>query len=198
MSSTKIITNFVLNLIFPKTCSGCGKFGEIVCEKCQSEIKIIQTPTCPKCGKITESGQFCRSCGDESDLTGLLVSADYRRGPVKEMIHHLKYSGQRELALPLAALLIERLKISKLRGQTVVVPVPLHIRRQKYRGFNQSELLARIVCQELNLAGAAALKRTKFKKTQVESRGRERRENLIGAFICVDPEIVKKQDGDFN
>ncbi|MCX6812414.1 MAG: ComF family protein [Candidatus Berkelbacteria bacterium] len=193
MSSTKTAYNFVLDLIFPKICSGCGKFGEIVCADCQNQIKIIQTPTCPKCGKITPSGQFCKSCKDESLLTGLLISADYRRGPVKEMIHHLKYSGQRELALPLAKLLVSRLKISKLRGQIVVVPVPLHIHRQRLRGFNQSELLARAVCTKLNLAGANALKRIKFKKTQVESKGKERRENLIGAFKCVDGEIIKNK-----
>ena len=124
-------------------------------------------------------------------MTGMLIAADYSSGPTKELIHNFKYSGIREVGPVLAGVLIQRLQAGKIRGEKVLVPVPLHSRRQRQRGFNQAEILARYVSRRLNIPGGIALKRKLNTKSQVELSGRERRKNLAGAFVCGDQELVK-------
>jgi len=187
----KKIYNFFLDLIFPQNCIGCGKYGEVLCPLCQKKIRIIKTFVCTKCGRITKSGQFCPSCRAKSNLTGLMVAAGYDKGPTKELIHHFKYDGMLEIAPILGGLLISRLRKSSLRGKLVLVPVPLHYRRQRQRGFNQAEILARYISRRLNISGGLALKRKRKTKSQVELSGRERRKNLAGAFFCKDRELIK-------
>jgi len=121
----------------------------------------------------------------------MLIAADYRTGPTKELIHNFKYSGIREVGPVLAGVLIQRLQAGKIRGEKVLVPVPLHSRRQRQRGFNQAEILARYVSRRLNIPGGIALKRKLNTKSQVELSGREWRKNLAGAFVCGDQELVK-------
>jgi len=182
--------HFFLELIFPKKCIGCGKFGQILCPDCQNQIKMIKTFNCPHCGRITRSGQVCRSCKGKNRLTGLLVAADYRSGPTKELIHNLKYNGLIEIAPILGGMLISRMQKSKLRGQLVLLPVPLHWFRRRSRGFNQAEVLARIVGKKLSIPVETVLKRKKNTKPQVELSGQKRRKNLFSTFICSDKKAV--------
>ena len=195
-SRRKIVRNFYhfsLDLIFPKTCIGCGRAGKTLCADCKNQIKMVKTFCCPRCGRINRNGGYCPNCENQKKnfLTGVLVAADYERGPTKELIHHLKYAGIIEVAPILAGMLISRLAKSKLRGKKVLVPVPLHWFKKRSRGFNQAEILAKIVSYKAEIPLALALKRKKNTKSQVELTGRERRENLVGAFVCVDAAAVK-------
>ena len=152
---------------------------------------MIKTFTCPHCGRITKSGQVCRGCKHKSRLTGLLVAAEYGKGPTKELIHHLKYNGIIEIAPILGGMLVSRLQKSKLRGQKVLVPVPLHWFKKRSRGFNQAEILAKLVGKKLKIPVVSTLKRIKNTKSQVELSGKLRRKNLEGAFVCANNGAVK-------
>lgn len=177
------VSNFCLDLIFPKCCVQCGEFGSFCCAKCLAKIKPIQTQVCPKCGKISDRGKWCPNCKDKSNLTGIIVGADYRVGPTKEMIHYLKYNGVKENAAILANLLIDQLIDTDFRGQIVVTSVPLHSRRLNERGFNQAEILAKLAAKNIGYDYQNLLIRKKYSDSQVKSSGKKRRENLIGAFV---------------
>jgi len=184
--------DFLLDIFFPRKCVGCGSEGACLCYECAGKIEKIQTPTCPECGRINKFGEFCKNCKKRLDLSldGLIVAAIYDKGPTKEMIHELKYGGLTELAPMLGELIVERISNHLPPGHLVVVPVPLHKKREGKRGFNQSELIARYLSEPLGFSGSLALERVKNTDPQVSLSGEKRRKNLIGAFRVVDPEMV--------
>jgi len=82
-------------------------------------------------------------------LTRLRSAVAYE-GPIESAVHRFKYQGWRRLAAPLAQLLAERLVVEGLAASTLV-SVPLHPDRQRQRGFNQSDLLARELIRRLDM-----------------------------------------------
>jgi len=113
-------------------------------------------------------------------------------GTVREAIHRLKYDGKQALAEPLGELMLiflERTPEARaaLGIETVqfIVPVPLHPRRQRQRGFNQSELLARVLGKGLGIpVEAEGLRRVRETVPQVNLSGKERLQNVRGAFVA--------------
>ena len=184
------LNGLAVDVLFPKKCVECQKPGQFVCFDCISKISKVMTPICQKCGKITQSGQYCSSCRSSVELTGVMVACDYSAGPTKEMIHHLKYSGFVELSEALAELLVEKIKQSK-KIKFVVVPVPMDQKKEIERGFNQSELMARYISKKLGLKGGLALEKTKRTPAQMKLKRTERLKNLAGVFECVDRGLVK-------
>jgi ComF family protein len=96
---------------------------------------------------------------------------------MKEIIHALKYERRRSIAPPLGTLM--RLTGARLlRDADVVVPVPLHPRREHQRGFNQAEDLAR----QLGLPVARLLARLRNTRSQIDLPADERHQNVEEAF----------------
>jgi len=111
-------------------------------------------------------------------------SATMFDAPVRSAIHHLKYKNVRDLAQPLALLLVDAYRRMPLPADCIV-PVPLHKRRARERGFNQSALLARELGQLTGLPVAhEALLRAKYTVPQIGLDARERVENVRDAFRC--------------
>ena len=190
------IFSVFLNVFFPKRCVECNKpANDFVCLECVKNIERLKTSVCPGCGKISKFSKYCPKCKYTfcEHLTGLIAAARYETGPVKEMVHHLKYSAITSLAEPLGELMVERLKRDLPAGNLIVVPVPLHKNREFIRGFNQSELIARHVSKRLNIAGGCALKRVVNTQSQVSLTGKLRKINLNGAFQCCDSELIEKK-----
>jgi len=188
-----LIFSFFLEIFFPKRCVDCGKPAEhFVCSDCIKSIEKVKTSICPDCGKISQFGKYCQNYKKKNGiyLTGLIVAARYEIGPIKEMVHHLKYTGITSLAELLGELMAERLEREIFKGKIVVVPVPLHRKREFTRGFNQAELLARYISERLNIPGGLALIRTKNTPSQVTLSGNLRKTNLINVFKCDDIELI--------
>lgn len=122
---------------------------------------------------------------------GIITAAIYDKGPLKEMIHHLKYTGYKSFAEDLGHLIFLRLNKKIPPGKILVVPVPLHPKKESERGFNQAELIAEYFSKKLKLSGACVLVRTKETETQVKLDRNERLKNLKGAFACRDKKTVK-------
>lgn len=187
------ISTFLLDLLYPKKCISCGKYGYFLCLDCVREIETVKTSLCPGCGKISENGKYCPRCASNKETIfakGIIVAAHYDAGPVKEAIYHLKYLGYQDLAVDLSELIYERLKGVFDFKNTVIVPVPLNQKRKNTRGFNQSELIARNLSKSLLLPGGDALKRVRDTRSQVGLRREERLENIRDAFVCDDVEFV--------
>lgn len=112
---------------------------------------------------------------------------------MRHAIHQLKYHNLKAISTHLARLLAEHLLLNPLPGE-VLLPVPLHPRRLRERGYNQSALLARELGKLINLPVITdCLTRVKEARPQVRTDTvGERRKNVAGAFSC-DGKISGKQ-----
>lgn len=121
-------------------------------------------------------------------------------GNLRALLALLKYDGLEPIAGPLGALLAARIApIENLPATMLVVPVPLYKGKQRHRGFNQSELLARVVCHDLRRLrpewrgelASNTLLRERETRAQVELTPLQRRRNLRGVFSVLHPERLR-------
>jgi ComF family protein len=115
------------------------------------------------------------------ELNRVTALWSYDEERVRRIVHGLKYQGFSRLARELGPVLARQVQ-GWLQETDVLVPVPLHPRRERARGFNQSELLARAVGDALGLAVWSGLVRVRYTRSQTGLGPRERTENVRGAF----------------
>lgn len=181
----------LLDLLFPKLCVGCGKWGSYFCPQCIQNITQNDL-ICPQCKRLAIGGATHPGCRRKYNLDGLWSLGAYHN-PLKSAIQKLKYKFVSDLGVTLVDLMIEYWakyqpqfleEIKKDKGVGwEVVPVPLHSKRQKWRGFNQAVLLSKILSQKLGLEYQDVLIRVKYTKPQVKLKSWERKENTKNAFI---------------
>ena len=184
----------LLDLLFPPRCVSCGRPGQYLCPKCLPKIKIIEHQVCPVCERPAIDGATHPGCRTKYSLDGLTSFFVYD-GPIKKAIKKLKYKFVTDLARELTSLAF--LKGSTLYKvepwqETRLTPVPLHWRRLNWRGFNQSEVLGKLMSAKLNTRFSPDLLiRKKYTQPQVKLKGKERKENIQGAFI-INPRYRQK------
>lgn len=177
------------NLLFPRACVGCGAPDTWLCLACTQDIRPILEQECFVCRNAkTPHGEACFACRRKSALDGVFVAAPYRSSALAEAIHVFKYEFVSELAPVLGSILADAVGHSDLPVPDLIIPVPLHPWRLRYRGFNQSALLARELAAR-TLSGLALpteetiLRRQRFTLPQAKTHSaEERRYNLSGAF----------------
>lgn len=178
----------ILDTLFPIHCLGCETDGTFVCPTCFDRIPEPEYQVCPVCrAPYAQAGAVCRQCRRQTSLDGLLIAAPYRHRLVEVAVHTFKYRFIEALADPLARLIERSLSRNSLPLPDAVVPVPLHSRRLRYRGFNQARLLADALATDLTpglaLPVLEPICRTRFTKPQMKtSKKEERLQNLSGAF----------------
>ncbi len=137
-----------LQLLFPRRCPVCDEIvqpaGEKICMPCLKKLKYITPPYCMKCGKPVEKGQeYCRDC-HRTPHRFVCGRALYEYRSVSAGIYRFKYGGRREYAdfwgEELAAYLGDFVRAT---GAQALIPVPLHGKRLRKRGYNQALLLAK-------------------------------------------------------
>lgn len=171
----------LLDLIFPKRCVSCLQFGAYICSRCFSQIEYIRGPVCPVCQRQAVGGGTHPGCRNRYRLDGLVVMCRYR-GPIRKAIVQVKYKWVYDLERIFADLIADNLWRFDLPKNLVLVSVPLHSKRKKWRGFNQAETLARLLAKSLGMPFADILIRVIDTKTQVGLKRDERRKNVVGAF----------------
>jgi len=176
------LKGIALDFLFPRWCIGCGKEGEFLCSSCRQQLPRITPPVCPRCGRPQSSGILCPNCVTwQAEIDGIRS-------------HELKYRNLRALAVTLARLLHDYLVASPVPGE-VLVPVPLHHKRLRERGYNQSSLLAHELGKLTNLPVVDdCLIRQRHMPPQARTSSvDERRSNVAGAFACRDRRLRDKQ-----
>lgn len=154
-----------------------------VCTTCLDSIVPLAPPYCGICGGAlsswrTRSGDACARCrATRSPLTTSRALGQYD-GALRAMLHALKYDGRRTIASRLSRMMQTRCR-AVLAGADAVVPVPLHWRRRRVRGFNQAEDLA----AGLGLPVLHALRRRRHTRTQTDLPAAERHANVRHAFV---------------
>lgn len=143
------------NLLFPPACQVCRRLGTFpLCDDCRRGFRPIRPPVCQKCGEPLDGAadlvSTCVRCRRRRLYFRVARAAGIYDGTLREAIHALKFAGRQALAGPLGDILTgAALAVDEFRGADVIVPVPLHPRRLRERGFNQAELLARPVAAVL-------------------------------------------------
>ena len=114
-------------------------------------------------------------------------------GPVRELIHRLKYDGRFQHSRPLALLASQRLApFVREFPADLLIPVPLHVKRLRQRGFNQAVLLGEHLGREWRLPLCRRnLRRIRWTEPQINLTAAERVSNVRGAFRVADPALVK-------
>jgi ComF family protein len=153
-----------------------------VCPGCWARIARFSPPLCRRCGEPLPSVRgapdgVCPACSVTLGAATAVRSVGAFDGALADIVHALKYGRRPSVAAPLAGLMREA-GGDLLAAVDLVVPVPLHRRRQRERGFNQAEALAR----GLGPAVCLALARPRATAPQVGLSGTARRANLQGAF----------------
>jgi len=157
----KAILSWCLDLIFPRSCLGCGQDGSYLCRDCRDSLPIASCANCPFCGRRSPTGYACQKCRRQhhSSISGILIASDWNNLLLRQIIYEYKYRFVKELADPLSNLatnFLERIDFIKTlrcsETEIIVIPVPLHKKRLAWRGFNQSELLAQQISKKFNTA----------------------------------------------
>lgn len=179
------ILRTIWDVLFPSSCLGCEKEGSFLCDSCLWTIPVNEVQACPVCKKPSPYGKtHDGKCAGQTPLSGLIVAARYTGNPLLEKaITQFKYRYSRELSGQLGKLLHEVLKKNGGMGEgTIIVPIPLHPSRKRWRGFNQAEALADEVGKALGAPVVHILKRKKKTRQQAKLSRTERLENVKGAF----------------
>jgi ComF family protein len=198
----------LLDLVFPPFCPVCraalgGGRRDPLCGECWTRIERVAPPWCRTCGM--ELGRFpdapadalaaerrCGACRRVAPAFTYARSATRYGDVVREALHAFKFGGRRALAAPLGDLLAEVGATALPVGRPdLVVPVPLHPRRERERGFNQALLLARRLGRAWALpVRADVLGRPTATRPQTELDAPARRANVRSAFVLRRPELI--------
>src|SRR3990172_11438525 len=184
----------LLDLIFPKRCVVCGRFGNYLCDKDEKKVTSAKS-FCPMCLKPAIGGTTHPKCKGKLSLDGLICLFDYST-PIKEIINELKYRFVRDLQEVVRAQLKKSKRLEQLDlSSFTLIPIPLSSSRKNWRGFNQTEILGKLVAQKLKAPFASdILARTKDTKPQVKLLRKERIRQAKGAFQVVDPKKASKKN----
>jgi ComF family protein len=179
----------LLDFIFPKRCVGCGKIGKYFCDRCVSKIRIIKEneAICPVCEKPAIDGATHPRCKTRYTIDGLTSFFRYD-GVVKKGIKTVKYRFVSDLAEEfvnlIPQLLFKQIPDRHRNDKNILIPIPLHASRFRERGFNQAEIVGRIISKQLQIPmNPHILLRCKKTAPQVEMRDRKMRlKNMDGVF----------------
>ncbi len=175
-----------VDVVFPPTCGACRCAGARLCADCRSQFRLLSNEAiCPHCG-YAPAEPACQNCRRHPLPAALLSlrSAAWFEGPLRRALHHLKY--QRDI--PLGDTLAEWLcALYQREGLTadLITPVPLSPQRQRERGYNQADLLARPLAEWAGVRYLPrALARPRHTLSQVGLSAEQRRHNVAGAFVA--------------
>jgi ComF family protein len=181
------------DVLFPPVCVHCGGLVEAgayrhLCPECASGIDFVGPFHCPICGhpfaRETDGPGDCPHCRGLDPAYEASRSAVLFRGPVRSMLIELKYRRGWHVIDDLAGILRRSPSVLECARGSVLVPVPLHPRKLRERGYNQSDLLARALAREAG-GGArveAHLRRIEDTPSQTSLGRRARQANLKNAF----------------
>lgn len=178
----------LLDFLFPKTCAGCGREGELICQECLQGFPRAEL-VCPMCERPAVGGAVHPGCGRPFGMDGLVAVWKYE-GKIKKVIGQMKFKFVEGIAIGLAngataAMGQDEglLMFKKEAGESSWVGVPLHFLRERWRGFSQAEELARPLAGRVGGKFASGVVvREQFTVPQVGLKEKVRRENIAGVF----------------
>lgn len=176
----KTLGQRVLEILFPPICLNCRSYLQdietrqnLLCHSCFSSIKIYSNIFYP------------------DSHTSLLAVSSYENSALRELLHYFKYNGFLGAQAPLEKLIMKWLTTNSLLTThlppptSCLIPIPLHKSRLRKRGFNQAELIAKILGKHLNLPVENLLERTRDTKSQIGMKSAKKRQENVKNSISV-------------
>lgn len=201
---------YLLDIILPKKCVSCSRECYYVCPECFAKIPTQTDFHCFVCGQRSPGGKICPECHKKTgiNLTGLLVASDWQNLLVRQLIYECKYRFVKELAQPLALILAKFLTINGIipwpatpthkltnfqTNKLTLIPIPLHRRRENWRGFNQAKIICDHLTKYLDIATLDNLiLRGRHTPPQMDIKDKiEREKNVVSAFK-LNPDFANK------
>ena len=178
------VVGAALDLVFPPTCAVCSTEGRFLCKGCETSLPRLQKPSCLMRAS-PGAASLCSWCARTAPASDGIRAPYLMEGAVRDMVYSLKYRNLRASAPKLARLMTGYLESEPMPAK-VLMPVPLHSRRERERGYNQSELLSRELSNATGIPlETGSLRRTHNTPPQVSMESPdERRLNIQGAFDC--------------
>jgi len=200
VSCAEQMLDSVLNLFYPEVCFICAfpiahRRDRGICKKCLEKAVAlrIRPPVCPSCGlpmpNFEPGANFlCGDCILTPPAFSGARSFGYYRGELGRLIQGLKFNNRKNLVGLLSSLLVGTFNQTWDRNEfDLVVPMPLHKKRRRRRGYNQAELLARSLAHRIGIPfSKRVLVRKRSTLPQVGLNDVQRRENVRNAFHCND------------
>jgi len=191
-----------LDIFYPRSCVSCGEeireqLENGLCWDCRSDVHPITPPWCEQCGMSiagrVDHNFICSDCRENPPVYSKARSLYHYEGGVRDAIHALKYQRDFSVVPDLARILYAGLRAHLVpEGEVWLCPVPLHPKKQRFRGFNQSEELIRYICRlDKECTLWSAVKRVKHTESQTRFSKAGRRDNVRGAFA---PAVKKQTD----
>lgn len=172
-----------IDLLFPKKCLECGREGSYVCSSCIAKLKIL-SQVCIECGRPSIDGMTHVGCKRPLGLDGLIFVWPYG-GVIRKAILALKYKYAKQIADELAqyCILFLRKRYVILPPKSTLIPIPLYWYRENWRGFNQSEVIGKLISENMNWDfSKEVLVRKRLKTPQAKLKKEQRSQNILGAF----------------
>ena len=193
----KNVLTGLADIIFPSRCVVCGiVLGNNerirICSECLSRISFVKAPVCSCCGlpfvNYEGTDHLCGKCISSKQYFSVARSVGEFEEPLLDVIHQFKYKGKIAVGETLGRLMAEfEYDSFSIEGYSLILPVPLHQRRLKERGFNQSVILAREIAMRCPIRlDFRTLKRTIHTKPQTGLGKKQRSMNVKGAFEVTD------------
>ena len=185
------VASTVVNLLVPRRCVGCDMECAFICQVCLEGLPRLEPPYCFLCARPESlTLGLCPHCMDRPLVIDGIRSPYRMEGGIREAVHALKYLNVRALAPALGRLLADFMEGVSMPAD-IIVPVPLHPKRERSRGYNHSLLLAKKVSE---LSGIplvnGTLRRERWAVSQAGSHDEDqRRANVQDAFRA-EPDLV--------
>ncbi|MBI2513104.1 MAG: ComF family protein [Opitutae bacterium] len=193
-----------LDVVFPRVCVSCQGVVEErenhvlrhVCAACAQQLQIVAPPHCGTCGHPyygqAEENRLCEHCEALVPDFGAGKTAILLRGPGRSLIHALKYRHALHVLEDVAALMRCAPGYAEFVRGKVIVPVPLHPRKLRERGYNQSRLLAECAVRAAGGATRVAelLVRAVDTVSQTQFDRAARQRNLKNAFALAPGAVI--------
>jgi ComF family protein len=178
----------VLDVLLPRACAHCRedldrRTGPL-CRDCAAALPPPPEPACVRCaGRREGAAPFCAACSGRLFSCRLIRAAAAHRGPASSLVHAFKFRGSKPAARAAGRAMAAALTLRpELSGFDALVAVPIHPRRERERGYNQAELLAREVAAATGLPLLDALSRSRGSAPSWRLGRVERRAELAGAY----------------
>lgn len=182
------IWNALIQLLFPLRCPACDGILRTpqrgICKECEGVFRKISPPWCLQCGKkLIKSGNYCKDCRDGEHVF-IRGRSLYEYSSCAEAVYRFKYSGRREYGEYFGREIAENLG-DFIRGikPDALIPIPLHKKRLRVRGYNQAEVLAKAIGKHVQVpVQPDLLLRVKNTSALKQLNPKERQNNLKKAF----------------
>jgi len=184
--------NNLINLFYPNVCQSCGealnKQENVICISCLLRL--------PKTGfHLHAENPVSRIFWGRVEIkaaTSFLFFS--KQGSVQNLIHQLKYKGQKDVGIELGRLFgIELLQSPEFSNIDFIIPVPLHPKKMNKRGYNQSLMIAEGLKKSMNVETFTGLQRNVHSTTQTKKSRYERWENVKGIFVLEQQEQLENK-----